>query len=357
MYTEKWRRSIIDIHRIKRNNANFLMFKDDSFFSTSLPSQPVRKLRRTASLALRQRHLYGRPLRNNTGKELDPETGLYYYGARYLDPKASRWISGDPAVGEYIPVAPVNDEARKRNGNLPGMGGVFNYANLHVYHYAGNNPVKYVDPDGRIPRTYRTVDIRASEAAGRRVDRYIFVASSMNENVASSVFRDMIPFVGGKLEAYISARYGFRDIVEDDKTVGSALLGLINNISGTVSNVSMFAELLGFSSKFLLRAGYIGSVVSGVITIGNAISVSERVSVDLDFIIKEEFGNLLSASTHEKVSILYFYAKERMEKLYEDGALLYTTGSYGRIYVTPPQNGEFDVLRQELRFIRELMGE
>jgi hypothetical protein len=29
------------------------------------------------------------------------------------------------------------------------MGGVFNYVNLHVYHYAGNNPVKYTDPDGR----------------------------------------------------------------------------------------------------------------------------------------------------------------------------------------------------------------
>jgi hypothetical protein len=26
---------------------------------------------------------------------------------------------------------------------------VFNVVNLHLYHYAGNNPVKYVDPDGR----------------------------------------------------------------------------------------------------------------------------------------------------------------------------------------------------------------
>jgi hypothetical protein len=51
-------------------------------------------------------------------------------------------------MGEYIPQAPVNEEARKRNGNLPGMGGVFNVANLHVYHYAGNNPVKHVDPTG-----------------------------------------------------------------------------------------------------------------------------------------------------------------------------------------------------------------
>jgi RHS repeat-associated protein len=84
-----------------------------------------------------------------TGKELDAETGLYYYGARYLDPKTGRWLSADPALGEYVPEAPVNGEARRRNGNLPGMGGVYNHVNLHVYHYAGNNPVKYVDPDGK----------------------------------------------------------------------------------------------------------------------------------------------------------------------------------------------------------------
>ena len=52
-------------------------------------------------------------------------------------------------MGEYIPGAPVNDEVRKHNQNLPGMGGVFNTVNLHLYHYAGNNPVKYVDPDGK----------------------------------------------------------------------------------------------------------------------------------------------------------------------------------------------------------------
>jgi RHS repeat-associated protein len=87
-----------------------------------------------------------------TGKEMDAETGFYYYGARYLDPKTSRWISADPALAEYVPSAPVDEEAKKRNGNLPGQGGVFNYVNLHVYHYAGNNPVKYTDPDGRITR-------------------------------------------------------------------------------------------------------------------------------------------------------------------------------------------------------------
>ena len=69
--------------------------------------------------------------------ELDTETGLYYYGARYLDPRYSRWLSGDPAVGEYMA------------GTSAGEGGIYNTVNLNVYHYGGNNPVKYVDPDGR----------------------------------------------------------------------------------------------------------------------------------------------------------------------------------------------------------------
>jgi RHS repeat-associated protein len=114
-----------------------------------------------------------------TGKEMDPETGLYYYGARYLDPKTSRWLSGDPATGDYVPSAPVNDEAKKRNGNLPGQGGIFNYVNLHVYHYAGNNPVKYVDPDGREIGYDENTDPQKLEAA---INAYSYHQYKFNEN-------------------------------------------------------------------------------------------------------------------------------------------------------------------------------
>ncbi|WP_431731301.1 RHS repeat domain-containing protein [Treponema denticola] len=111
-----------------------------------------------------------------TGKELDEETGLYYYGARYLDPKYSRWLSGDPALGEYIPQAPINDEAKKHNENLPGMGGVYNTINLHVYHYAGNNPIKYVDPDGRLTadeETAKKIENLGKNAPGKLIDEIL----------------------------------------------------------------------------------------------------------------------------------------------------------------------------------------
>ena len=59
-------------------------------------------------------------------------------GARYLDPKYSRWISTDPALGKYV--------AGKSNSS---SGGIYNPTNLNLYHYGNNNPIKYLDPDGR----------------------------------------------------------------------------------------------------------------------------------------------------------------------------------------------------------------
>ena len=35
-----------------------------------------------------------------TGQELDVETGLYYYGARYYDPKVSLFVGGGSDGGE-----------------------------------------------------------------------------------------------------------------------------------------------------------------------------------------------------------------------------------------------------------------
>ena len=56
-------------------------------------------------------------------KEFDEETGLYYYGARYYDPRVSLWISTDA------------EELK--------------YPSVNSYCYVTNNPIKIKDPDGR----------------------------------------------------------------------------------------------------------------------------------------------------------------------------------------------------------------
>jgi RHS repeat-associated protein len=70
-----------------------------------------------------------------SGKELDEETGLYYYGARYYDPRTGIWQSADPLLGSYLDGAP--------------NGGVNSPVNLAPYTYTYNNPVRLTDPDGR----------------------------------------------------------------------------------------------------------------------------------------------------------------------------------------------------------------
>ena len=75
------------------------------------------------------------------GKELDDETGLYYYGARYYDPKLSLWFSVDP-LSYYNPLGHDNHIDGKHNG------GIFNQGNLNPYIYCYNNSVKYLDPNG-----------------------------------------------------------------------------------------------------------------------------------------------------------------------------------------------------------------
>ena len=61
-------------------------------------------------------------------KELDNETGLYYYGARYLDPTGAMWLSVDPLFEKYAGMSP--------------------------YNYCIGNPVKMVDPDGNDAMDY-----------------------------------------------------------------------------------------------------------------------------------------------------------------------------------------------------------
>ena len=63
-----------------------------------------------------------------TSKPRDGETGLDYFGARYYAPRAARFSSVDPVLNASA--ALTNPQRWNR------------------YSYGGNNPLRYVDPDG-----------------------------------------------------------------------------------------------------------------------------------------------------------------------------------------------------------------
>ncbi|MCR5437818.1 MAG: hypothetical protein K6E97_12215 [Treponema sp.] len=156
-------------------------------------------------------------------------------GARYLDPKYSLWKSADPALAEYIPIASTNDEWSKKNSNLPGMGGLFNHTNFHLYHYAGNNPIRYTDPNGRYTfDAQATVIVHPSEITdwgNRKTIRNIKeITSSFTDDTAYQKLVDLIMDVG---EAWADDDNSLRDsleksltYVEDGITVGEIMASL-----------------------------------------------------------------------------------------------------------------------------------
>ena len=76
------------------------------------------------------------------GKQFDEETGLYYYGARYMNPITSIWYGVDSLAEKY-----------------PTAGG---------FVYCIDNPVKLVDPNGKkiLPTLYNKVNRGHSKAEG-----------------------------------------------------------------------------------------------------------------------------------------------------------------------------------------------
>ncbi|WOI21617.1 T6SS effector amidase Tae4 family protein [Nonlabens ulvanivorans] len=89
---------------------------------------------------------YNVPYKFN-GKELDGETGNYYYGARYYNPKFSQWLSVDP-LAEKMP-------------------------SWSPYNYTFNNPIRYTDPTGMAPEIVDPPD---------KITNYFYEAIKNNYN-------------------------------------------------------------------------------------------------------------------------------------------------------------------------------
>lgn len=106
------------------------------------------------------------------GKELDEETGLYYYGARYYEPRVNIWLSVDPLAEKYPSMSP--------------------------YIYCANNPIIYIDFDGRDIVYF---DINGNELVNKRVSSNTIFKTYVSKNKANTSFNmapmpNVIPMKG-----------------------------------------------------------------------------------------------------------------------------------------------------------------
>jgi len=80
-----------------------------------------------------------------TGKERDTETSYDYFGARYYDSSIGRWLQVDPLSEKY-----------------PGWS---------TYNYTMNNPLKFVDPNGREIKPQGLSSSKKWEAAKKEISK------------------------------------------------------------------------------------------------------------------------------------------------------------------------------------------
>jgi RHS repeat-associated protein len=181
-----------------------------------------------------------------TGQELDPETGLYFYNARYYNPVLGRFISPDSIVPE------------------PG-----NPQSLNRYSYVGNNPVNRIDPSGHswlskffrsVPRslpgmfvqsfvTAITLNPVLGAAAGGAVNMALY-GGNLGRNIGISV-------AGGAIAgaAYLVAG-----------PLGGALGAQFGEFAGGLATAALMGAAVGGASAAIAGGNILEGIAGGAIT-------------------------------------------------------------------------------------------
>jgi RHS repeat-associated protein len=164
-----------------------------------------------------------------TSKELDEETGLYYFGARYYDPRTSVWQSADTILGEYLPYrldkAQLNTNF-KPEVHLAGMGGVYDPRNVALYSYVSQNPLIYNDPNGEVkswPKLARSV-------VG-------IIANGVGVGAGVTMQGAGVILIATPEPTMVSVAGGAGLLTLGTATLGFSVDGMKNNVADAMSNI------------------------------------------------------------------------------------------------------------------------
>ena len=177
-----------------------------------------------------------------TGRELDSESGLYFYRARYYDAATGRFLSQDP------------------------LG--FGAGDTNLYRYVFNNPIGLTDPSGQICLSQTEIAVISGAlgsaaagavigAPGGPISAVLFAAGGAAGGAAVGSIRQ--GFLGGSIGGAVEG------------APGGGLTGALGGaIGGVVDSVIIEESGGGVVGGFLggFYGGAIGGAVSGAITGG-----------------------------------------------------------------------------------------
>jgi len=117
---------------------------------------------------------YNTPYKFNS-KELDDETGYYYYGARYYNPRVSLWLNVDP-LASYDPIMNAEHYIDGQHN-----AGIYNSGNLNPYIYTYNSPIVYIDPNGKQAKVTDVALVNITVGYEYKHNRYYYKVVSTDE--------------------------------------------------------------------------------------------------------------------------------------------------------------------------------
>ena len=165
------------------------------------------------------------------GKQFDDETGLYYYGARYLNPVASLWYGVDPQI-----------EKMPKDGS---------------YSYCFGNPIKLIDPNGERPTEEEAARISAhvygtekvTLTGGWHLSKYNKTISGIILRDEDSGFKSAIyerTYKGKTEYVYATAGTDFTEM-NDWKNNIKQIIGKSKQYDISMSNAEKISKLVGNS--------------------------------------------------------------------------------------------------------------